>query len=163
MENLEDLLENELKDLYAAEKLLLDAIPEMQEAATHKKLKRLFGKHLQETEKHLERIQKICALLEINPGSTKCKMLQEVVYEGENCIKNIDNAEILDSALAACAKKMEHYEVAVYETAYRYAKELKMKKVKKLLRKNLEDELKAMQKLEKLARKKLIPNSLQSE
>ena len=55
IENLEKLLENELKDLYSAESQLLKALPKMAKAAVSPGLKEAFTTHLEETEGQVER------------------------------------------------------------------------------------------------------------
>lgn len=159
MKNLTELLEHEIKDLYSAEKQLIEAIPEMIEAAKNEKLKKKFAKHLKETEDHLNRIQEICKEMEINPGSTKCNAMAGLIEEFQGLLKEKSNPEVLDAGLVAAARRIEHYEIAGYDSAFRYAKALKLKSVKKSLKKTLKEELKAEKKLKKLARKKIIKNA----
>lgn len=161
MKNLTELLEHEVKDLYSAEKQLLEAIPEMIKAATNEKLKQGFTKHLKETERHLERIQEICQEMGINPGSTKCNAMAGLIEECQGLMKEKSTPEVMDAGLVACARRVEHYEIAGYDTAYRYAKILKLKSVRKHLRKTLKEEEKTEKKLKKLARKKIIKKAKQ--
>lgn len=156
MKNLTELLGHEIKDLYSAEKQLMDAIPEMIEAASNEKLKKGFQKHLKETERHLERIQEVCQEMGINPGSTKCNAMAGLIEECQGLLNAKTNSAVLDAGLIACARRIEHYEIAGYDTAYRYAKTLKLKSVRKHLKKTLKEEKKTEKKLKKLARKKLI-------
>lgn len=156
MKNLTELLEHEIKDLYSAEKQLMDAIPEMIEAASNEKLKKKFTKHLKETERHLERIQEICKEMDINPGSTKCNAMAGLIEECKGLLSEKSDAAVLDAGLIACARRVEHYEIAGYDTAYRYAKALKLKSVRKNLKKTLKEEKKTEKKLRKLAKKKII-------
>ncbi|MGA8853392.1 MAG: ferritin-like domain-containing protein [Christiangramia sp.] len=156
MKNLTELLEHEVKDLYSAEKQLMDAIPEMIKAATNEKLKKGFTKHLKETERHLERIQEICKEMDINPGSTKCNAMAGLIEECQGLMNEKSNPEVMDAGLIACARRVEHYEIAGYDTAYRYAKTLKLKSVRKTLKKTLKEEEKTEKKLKKLAKKKII-------
>ena len=163
MKNLTELLEHEIKDLYSAEKQLIEAIPEMIEAAKNEKLKKNLTKHLKETENHLNRIQDICKEMDINPGSTKCNAMAGLIEECQGLLKEKSNPDVLDAGLIAAARRVEHYEIAGYDSAYRYAKVLKLKSVKKSLKKTLKEELKTEKKLEKLARKKIIKNALDQQ
>lgn len=156
MKNLTELLEHEVKDLYSAEKQLLDAIPEMIKAANNEKLKKGFTRHLKETERHLERIQEICKEMDINPGSTKCNAMAGLIQECQGLMSGKSSDEVMDAGLIACARRVEHYEIAGYDTAYRYAKTLKLKTVRKHLKKTLKEEEKTEKKLKKLAKKKII-------
>ena len=55
MQNLQDLLLDQVRDLYDAEKQLVKALPKMAEAASSPQLKRAFEDHLQQTRGHVTR------------------------------------------------------------------------------------------------------------
>ena len=151
MKNLSDLFEHEIKDLYSAEKQLIEALPKMVEAASDKALKDAFSNHLKETKKHLEQINSICEELDINPGSTKCKAMAGLIKESEGMIKEDAEADVKDAGLIACAQRVEHYEIAGYGTAVRFAKELGHNGIAEKLQKTLDQEYNADQKLDNLA------------
>lgn len=155
MKNLRELLDHEIKDLYAAEKQLLDVMPKIIEEAKHKKLKKKLTKQLKETEIHLERIQKICQKLEINPGNTKCDAMEGIIKECVGFMEGDSAPNVLDIGLIAYARRMAHYKIAGYDSAYRYAKNLSLKKVRKLLKKTRKEEQKREKKLKKLAKKNI--------
>ena len=56
MNPLEELLHDELKDLYSAETQLVKALPKMAKKATAEELKTAFEEHLRQTEQHVERL-----------------------------------------------------------------------------------------------------------
>ena len=60
LETLKDLYITELKDLYSAEKQIVKALPKMIKATKHPELKAAFKTHLQQTNEHVARIEKIC-------------------------------------------------------------------------------------------------------
>ena len=151
MKNLSDLFEHELKDLYSAEKQLTDALPKMVEAASDAALKDAFSSHLDETKQHLELISSICDELGINPGNTKCDAMEGLIKEGEHMIKEDADADVKDAGLIACAQRVEHYEIAGYGTAVRFAKELGHGSIADKLQKTLDQEYNADQKLDNLA------------
>lgn len=155
MKNLQDLFEHELKDLYSAEKQLVDAIPKMAEAASDKKLQQAFSDHLEETKEHLERISSICETLGVNPGNTKCDATEGLIEEGEDMIKEDAPGDVKDAGLIACAQRVEHYEISGYGTAVRFAKELGHDDIAAELQKTLDQEYEADQKLDNLAEGRL--------
>ena len=55
--NLDELLIDQLRDLYDAENRLLDALPKMSDAATAPDLKHAFQSHLAETKGHVNRLE----------------------------------------------------------------------------------------------------------
>ena len=103
MKNLQELFEHELKDLYSAEKQLVDALPKMQAAASHKELKKGFADHLEQTKGHLEKVKGILDELDVNPGSTKCDGMAGLIKEGESVIEEKAPANVKDAALIAAA------------------------------------------------------------
>lgn len=155
MRTLKDLFEHEIKDLYSAEKQLVDALPNMVKAASDKKLQKAFSDHLEETKSHLSRIHSICEKLEINPSSTKCKAMEGLIKECDGMIKEDADKDVKDAGLIACAQRVEHYEISGYGTAVRYAKELGHDDLAKELQKTLDQEYKADQHLDDMAEGRL--------
>ena len=66
---LEDLLVDELKDIYSAENQLIVALPKMIKAAQAEDLRNAFEHHLVQTRTHAKRIEQLCADLNIKPGN----------------------------------------------------------------------------------------------
>ncbi len=155
MKTLQDLFEHEIKDLYSAEKQLVEALPNMVKAASDSKLQKAFSDHLEETKEHFDRIHSICETLDINPTSTKCKAMEGLVKECEGMIKEDADADVKDAGLIACAQRVEHYEISGYGTAVRFAKELGHKDIAKKLQKTLDQEYKADQHMDNLAMRRL--------
>src|ERR1700745_2682350 len=122
LSTLEDLFIDELKDLYKAETQLLEALPKMAKAASSKKLKAGFEKHLKQTEGHLDRLEQIFEELEASPRGKKCKAMEGLVAEGAEVIEEDAEPEVKDAALIAAAQRVEHYEIAGYGCVRTYAK-----------------------------------------
>ena len=53
MNTLHDLMIHQLRDIYSAEKQLVQALPKMARNATAEELQNAFRSHLQETEEHV--------------------------------------------------------------------------------------------------------------
>ena len=60
---IKDLLEEEIKDLYSAEKQLTKAIPKMAKGANNEELSAAFEAHLKETERQIDRLEQVAKLL----------------------------------------------------------------------------------------------------
>ena len=151
MKNLQELLVHQIKDLYSAEKQLLEAMPKMEAAANASKLKQAFGNHYKETKEQLDILQSICDDMNINPGNKKCKAMAGLVKEGEHMVKAKADPDVKDAGLIAAAQRIEHYEISGYGTARQYAEALKLKDVESRLKKILEQEQKCDTNLNKLA------------
>ena len=152
LKNLEDLFHHELKDLYSAEKQLLEALPKMAEKAQDPKLKSAFETHLEETKAQKERLEKVCELVGISPGRMKCKAMEGLVEEGEDMIDENADPEVKDAGLIASAQRIEHYEISGYGTAAHFAERLGLTEAYALLNETLKEEQKTDTLLNKLAK-----------
>ncbi|MDT0645074.1 ferritin-like domain-containing protein [Zunongwangia sp. F260] len=155
MKNLKDLFEHQLKDLYSAESQLIEALPKMAKTAKDSKLKKAFESHLEETKEHQKRIKEICDELGIKPTGEECKAMKGLIKEAEEFIKEDAEEDVKDAGLVAEAQRVEHYEISGYGTAVRYAKELGHDDIAKKLKKTLDQEYGADQKLNELAEGRL--------
>ena len=151
--SLHDLFVAELKDLYSAETQLVKALPKMAKAAASKELKNGFGKHLKQTEVHVERLQQVCEELNFSPRGKKCKAMEGLIHEGAEIIKEEADPEAKDAALIAAAQKVEHYEIAGYGCVRTYAEQMGHQKAARLLQKTLDEEGETDKSLTKLAMK----------
>ncbi|TXK37016.1 ferritin-like domain-containing protein [Pontibacter qinzhouensis] len=152
LKNLDELLQHEIKDLYSAEKQLLEALPKMAEKAADPKLKQAFESHLEETKVQKERLEKVCDLLGISPGRMKCKAMEGLIEEGEDMIDEKATPEVKDAGLIASAQRIEHYEISGYGTAAHFAEFLGHAEAAALLNETLKEEQTADTKLNKLAK-----------
>jgi ferritin-like metal-binding protein YciE len=152
LKSLEDLFEHQLKDLYSAEKQLIEALPKMAETASDAGLKKAFESHLEETKEQKKRLEQVCELVGISPGRMKCKAMEGLVEEGEETIDEDATPEVKDAGLIASAQRIEHYEIAGYGTAAHYAERLGKAEAAQLLRQTLAEEQQADTKLNKLAK-----------
>lgn len=147
---LEELLHDELKDLYSAENQIIKALPKMAKAAVAPDLKRAFERHLEETRRQVERLDQIGEELQIKMTGKKCKGMEGLIEEGKEAMQELEE-ENMDAGLIGAAQKVEHYEIAGYGTARTHAEMLGMKRIAKLLQQTLDEEGAADKKLTALA------------
>jgi ferritin-like metal-binding protein YciE len=150
--NMEELLINELKDLYSAEKQITKALPKLAKAAKSPELRAAFESHLQETIGHVERLDEIFETLGRSPRGKVCHGMQGVIEEGSEVLDDTEKGDVRDAALISAAQRVEHYEMAVYGCVREYANLLGQKKVADLLDKTLEEEKAADEKLGMIAK-----------
>lgn len=151
VDNLADLLQDELKDLYDAEKQLAKTLPKLVKKATAKELKQAFEEHLRETEHHIERLEQAFELLELPARGKKCKGMQNLIAEGREMIGEAQVGPTRDALIIAAAQKCEHYEIASYGTLRVWANLLGKSDVAALMEKTLNEEKTADQKLTGIA------------
>lgn len=148
---LDDVLIDELRDLYSAESQLVKALPRMAKAASAARLRKGFETHLNQTRRHVERVRKACEALGASPNGKKCVAMQGLIQEGEELMSQDAEPELLDAALIAAAQKVEHYEIAGYGSVCAWAELLEHRGVLRLLQQTLEEEKETDEKLTRLA------------
>ncbi|HZZ79374.1 MAG TPA: ferritin-like domain-containing protein [Gemmataceae bacterium] len=149
--SLEDLLAEELKDLYSAENQLIKALPKMAKAASNPQLKAGFEGHLEQTRMQAERLEQACDELSVTPKGKKCAAMEGLIEEGQELIDEGLEPNLLDAALIAAAQKIEHYEIASYGTVRTWAEQLGEDAIVKLLQETLDEERETDEKLTELA------------
>src|SRR6202161_3501414 len=154
-ETLKDLLEDEIKDLYSAEKQLTKAIPKMAKGSHDETLSTAFTNHLKETEEQVARLERVGKLLDIKPAGKKCEGMEGVIKEGAEALEEEGDEAVLDLGIIGAGSRVEHYEMAGYLTAISLAEQMGEGKVVGLLKKSLAEEQGAEDKLRKIAAKLL--------
>jgi len=151
MESLDELLQEELKDIYDAEKQLTKALPKLAKKATSEELKSALEEHLRQTEQHVERVEQAFELLELPARGKKCLGMQNLIREGEEMISEADDDAVRDAVMIASAQKVEHYVIASYGTVRTWASVLGKNDVAALFEETLEEEKEADKRLTEIA------------
>jgi ferritin-like metal-binding protein YciE len=151
LETLRDLYIDELKDLWSAEKQLVQALPKMAKAANDPKLAKAFTNHLRETERQVTRLERIFKDLGESPRGKKCVGMEGLIEEGKELIKEKPEPQVLDAGLISKAQHIEHYEMAGYGTVRTYAQVLGEERQAQLLQETLDEEGNADKLLTQLA------------
>src|SRR5689334_4297658 len=99
MQSFEELFQEEIQDIYSAETQIIEALPNMIEAALHPKLKEGFEKHLIETQTHVERIEEIAEDLDIPLEGKLCMGMEGLLKETQEIIDEHEASAVKDAAL----------------------------------------------------------------
>jgi ferritin-like metal-binding protein YciE len=145
------LFEDELKDIYWAEKALIKALPEMAKNATSKALIDALNSHLEETKEQTLRIEQIFEIIEKKAIAEKCEAMEGLIKEAIEIMESSDEGAMRDAGIISAAQKVEHYEIATYGTLWQFAETLEMDKVADLLGTTLQEEKDADSKLSDIA------------
>jgi ferritin-like metal-binding protein YciE len=151
LENLEDVFHHELKDLYSAETMLLDALPAMADAAHSDELRAAVEHHHEETREHVRRLEEIADTIGLEIEGETCEAMEGLIQEGEELLEDNDSGEALDAAMIAAAQRIEHYEIAAYGSAATFANELGHEDAARLLGTTLDEEKATDKKLTAIA------------
>jgi ferritin-like metal-binding protein YciE len=139
--DLHALLEAGLKDIYSAEKLLVNALPEIARAVDNEDLEEAITFHLQHPKKHVARLDKVFERLQITKtDSEKCAAMEGLIQEGRKVISEFERGPVRDSALIIGAQKIEHYEIAAYGSLCELADVLGENKIHDILGRTLDEE-----------------------
>jgi ferritin-like metal-binding protein YciE len=141
MEGLEQLLVEQLQDLYDAEKQLVRALPKMAKSASDQELENAFRQHLEVTKGQVQRLEQIFESMEMRAKSKPCHGMRGLVEEGQEIMQEDHEAMVLDSGLVGAGRKVEHYEMAGYEGARMLAQQLGMRDAAQLLQETLREEM----------------------
>jgi ferritin-like metal-binding protein YciE len=141
----------QLKDLYSAEKQIMEALPKLAKKATSPKLKKAFEDHLAQTEEQFERIKQIGEDLDLKLSGHTCKAIEGIIKEGKELMEEDAEESVMDAGLIAAAQRVEHYEIAAYGTVCTFAKQLGHTEALKLLKKTLGEEKATDEKLTAIA------------
>jgi len=148
---LEELLIDQMQDLYDAEKQLVKALPKMAKAATSEELQQAIRDHLEETTNQVERLEQAFEHLQKQPKAKPCKAMRGLIDEGSEVIQEDANAPFNDLGLIAAAQRVEHYEISAYGTAKAMAEQLGHDEIVALLEETEEEEKAADSKLSDIA------------
>jgi len=156
MKALEDLLLNELMELYSAEQQIAKALPKMVKVTHNTELRAAFELHSKQTAGHVKRLNKIFTLLNKNAETADCEPITEMVKQADSLAGNRQSdPAIVDAALISAAQKVEHYEIALYGTARSHAQLLGYRKIGDILTETLREEEETDALLTKLAQKRV--------
>jgi ferritin-like metal-binding protein YciE len=142
---------HQLRDIYYAEKQIVQSLPEMIEKATDSNLKRGFETHLGETKNHVNRLEQVFKMHGVEAKGIDCPAIDGIIEEADDIIANVDDKKVLDAALIAAAQVVEHYEIIRYGTLIAWAKQLGRPDCASVLQQNLEEEKATDAKLTSLA------------
>jgi ferritin-like metal-binding protein YciE len=167
MNNLRDLLQHEIDDLYSAEEQIIAALPAMIDKASNRTLKSSLQQHLKTTEQQKNRLDLVLEKMKegseknnngkkkgifgLFSGKHKCKGMEGIIDEGKKILGEDMDPDVKDAAIIASSQKIEHYEICGYGTARSYAAELGLYDIAALLEETLDEEYEADDKLTILA------------
>src|ERR1700753_3630006 len=144
---LQEVLVDELRDMYSAENQLVLALPKLAQAADDPHLKDLFTTHLAETKEQVSRLKQVFEQLDEKPTGEHCNGMEGVIEEGSDALEKDEEGASFDSGLIGAALRTEHYEIAGYTATIAMANALGMSDVAELLTQNLQEEQAAAEKI----------------
>jgi ferritin-like metal-binding protein YciE len=112
---------DELNELYDAEQQVLRELPVMAARASSSSLRELLEAGYRETQQHIERLVSLFSERDERPRATTCQAMRSLIEEARGRFAAFEPGEVLDAALIGTARRIAHYEMAVYGCACSYA------------------------------------------
>lgn len=151
IDSLRTLLEEELKDIYSAEKQLLKALPKMVKKASSEELKTALREHIEVTNGQVQRLESVFESLGKPAKAKTCKAMKGLLEEATEIMEEDAEDAVLDAGIIAAAQKVEHYEIASYGTVRTWARLVGAEEASQLLQETLDEEAEADERLTELA------------
>ncbi|MTD98856.1 DUF892 family protein [Paracoccus sp. YIM 132242] len=148
---LDTLFHETLKDIYYAERKILQSLRKMARAAQSEDLKAAFKMHEEETQGQVERLTQVFELIGKSPRGKTCDAIEGIISEAEDIAEEFKGSPALDAGLLAAAQAVEHYEITRYGTLKAWAQQLGMDEAVALLDQTLQEESATDEKLTALA------------
>jgi ferritin-like metal-binding protein YciE len=139
-EGLKKIFEDELKDIYWAEKHLTKALPKMAKASSSEELQEVFEDHLEQTHEQIKRLEQVFEICNIKVQAKKCEAMEGLVEESQEIINENEKGVVRDTALIIAGQKVEHYEIAAYGSLRTLAQVLRFNDAVDLLQTTLDEE-----------------------
>src|SRR6201995_5143525 len=159
-----ELLTQELKDAYSAEKQALRCMQRAVRKASAEELREGIQMHIEQTQVQIERVEQAMEKMEVRPGRKVCEAMRGLVEEAQHEIEEHDEkGPILDLVIVAGMQRIEHYEIAAYGTNIALAEALGENEVAKLMTETLEEEKQTDLKLTEVTQTAIMPEALAGE
>jgi ferritin-like metal-binding protein YciE len=159
-----ELLVEELKDAYSAEKQALRCMQKVLRKGSSPMLREGIQLHIEQTQTQIERVEQAMEKLEVRRSRKVCEAMRGLVDEAQHEIDEQDGkGPILDLVIVAGLQRIEHYEIAAYGTAVALAKAVGEEEVADLLSETLEEEKMTDVKLTEVTQQSIMPEALGNE
>ncbi|MDD3788660.1 MAG: DUF892 family protein [Petrimonas sp.] len=133
MENLNDLFNSELKNLYALEKQFAKVLNEIKDNVADEDLLQIITDLTTEAEEQFDLVHQALKDLMINPGSTTDSVVQQMAENLRQASLMDIPQEVKDEGILASLNRLNYYRMACYENTYELAKKLGHKELKEIL------------------------------
>jgi ferritin-like metal-binding protein YciE len=150
-DDIDDLFEHELEDIYFAEHELTEAYQRFADRSTDEELTEFFESHVEETGDHIENLIDVFELTGEPPQTEECEGIEGLLREWEEFAEENETGSVHDYYNVVTAMKTERYEQTAYESLVALAAERDDEEAEELLRENLDSDEATLDRLAELA------------
>ena len=131
--------------------------------ASDPELKKAFETHALETDIHVDRLERVFRAIGARPRRrATTEGLAGIIADADHLLKRKVDPNVRDAWLIATAQRIEHVEMSAYGTARTYAEMLALDDAARLLQETLEEERATDEKLTRIAKGFVNPQSMKS-
>lgn len=138
--DIHDLMVDQLRDLYSAERQLSQALPRMAVAAGSEELRATLLDRVALTKSHLARLEDVFRHLDVPVRAKHSRGMEGLLEEGKDLLTAKASATVRDTGLVASAQRTGYYEIASYGILAGMAEQTSNARVAELLRISLVEE-----------------------
>jgi len=110
---LKEFFIDQLQDIYWAEKKLVKKLQKLSDAASSIQLKKVLDNHVAQSRIHVDRLERVFAMIGEVAVAKKCPAMSGIVEEGEDIVDETDDGSAQrDVGIIFAAQKAKHYEIA---------------------------------------------------
>jgi ferritin-like metal-binding protein YciE len=142
MTDAQELLKHDLGDILYAEKQILKALKPMIRETSDPRMKARLEQHQSETEQQIGNVERAFEAIGERPRGQKCPGILGIIEEKKEFQEEEEPTKaVLEAFNLGAGLRVEHYEIAAYQSAISLATALGRSEVASLLSQNLEQEL----------------------
>lgn len=113
----EDLFVHKPRTLYSAESQFPEAQPKLAEATSDEELRVALERHVDVTQRQLERLDQIAVILGIKLAGETCDAAKGLIVKSQKIVRGDGDPLVKDAGLLAAAQGVEYYEISGYGSA----------------------------------------------
>ena len=138
--SLQDVLIDELRDLYSAENQLVKALPKTIRGIADPTMKAMVKEHLEQTKGQVLRLREVFQHVGKKATGQHCSGMEGCIKEVTEALEKGEKGALKDVGILGASLRVEHYEIAGYTAAIALAKALKEREIVALLTETLNEE-----------------------
>ena len=159
----EEVLANELKEIYSAERQLTRALPKLAKKVSSERLREMLDHRREQGTMLIERLDDVFEEMQVSKGRAKNPVAEGLLDDTNQHLDLVDDERLVDPVLLADTQKIEHYCIAAWGTARSLGRLLEQNKVVKAMEQVLEEGKRFDEELTKLAEEEVNPQMLGDE
>ena len=113
----EEVLANELKEIYSAQRQLTRALPKLAKKVSSERLREMLDHRREQGTMLIERLDDVFEEMQVNKGRAKNPVAEGLLDDTNQHLELVDDERLVDPVLLADTQKIEHYCIAAWGTA----------------------------------------------